>query len=199
MKLVYWTTVLSFCANLTDPFSSSIPIAALSVGEFEEDRMAVLVEFPWNFEEMELHKLTQEILSSAGESIRSQVDRLMEIQPNLPMEDFVGELHHGFRNSLHISHIRESQEFELQEDLADWQKQLVVQNRMLGSALAEIVHTLDALKIEDIPYLKQTCFPQSGTVVSAQTTNSNASRPDAPFTRPSVYPNQTWALPRAQV
>lgn len=123
-RIRYRQAIVSFCANLTDPNASSVPIGVMLVAEDEKGPVAggaVTISLKGD-----LDPLSRAVLSDVPKFLRQHLDDAVKSLPKQrPVGDVLVDLHHSLRNSLHVSEILDEREVEVGEEPADLTQKLV--------------------------------------------------------------------------
>ena len=105
--LKYGYAVVSFCPDLTNPDSDSIPLAGLLVGEVEDDPVAAVAWFEISEAIFKNDPVAAAIMTDLPGVLRSHVDDAWTrlIDKSEGADAILGEVHNALRNSLHVSEI----------------------------------------------------------------------------------------------
>jgi hypothetical protein len=116
MKVTHQGATISFCADLTSPTATSIPVAALVVGTTDHMSFAAVAAMvpvaPGG-----LDPISFDVLSDVPALIKDHVDAVLEMLPKeAPIESILTTLHRRLRNSLHVAAISNDQTVEVPVD-----------------------------------------------------------------------------------
>lgn len=102
MTIYYRYAVVSWCPDLTDPSSPSVPLALLMVGTAGGQHFAAAVGA---CVEGELDPITTRVLSDVPTLVRRHVDDILAQNPPPEPDAVIDSLTDALRGSLHVSHV----------------------------------------------------------------------------------------------
>jgi hypothetical protein len=113
MKLQCRYAVVSYCADLTSPKATTLPVAAVMLCEGEQGvRVAGAVaanEFP------DVDPITRAFLGNIHQVLKEYVDQAFAKHPEGSSEELLHSLHDSLRNSLHVSKLAQTDDLTIDE------------------------------------------------------------------------------------
>lgn len=100
MELCYRYATVSFCPDLADPGSPSLPVALLMIATSGERMIAAATGwYPHN----DPDPITAALLKDMPRFLRAHVDEALSAQSDVDSETLLCALQHSLRNSVHVS------------------------------------------------------------------------------------------------
>ena len=114
MKLHYRKALVSFCQDLTNPESSSVPVGILLVAEGENGSLVATAAGIWAGI-LKLDPISREIITDLPQLIKRHLSEVRgSLGPNANIDSVLFGLHDTLRNSLHVSGISETEALEVE-------------------------------------------------------------------------------------
>lgn len=147
MKLRYGYAIVSFCPDLTNPLLPSIPIAGLTLGEIESEKIAVTAIIRPADDFFADDPITCAIVNDLPAVLSEHVNDAFEKSKNdpMPIDAVLRRLQNALRNSLHVSSMSTSIETDVADEMMtasplvdELLRQMLTATRATKEALSKI-------------------------------------------------------------